>query len=132
MAVLLFFFSALIAWNMWNIAIFVANYRAACRIGLPIVISPFNPLNPLWQLSNKRLVPLLKRLPFGLGNFTRYNSIGWSFEDKYHLHEEVGDAFVHVSPGENGVWIANAAAANDIVSRSKDFPKSIKMYSKSN
>ena len=131
MAFLFLFYSSCIAWGLWNLTVFVANYRAACRIGLPILVSPFNPLGPFWQLTYRRLLPLLRQLPFGLGNFTRYNWIGWSFEDKYHLHDEVGDAFIHVSPGENEVWVADAAAAHDILSRGRDFPKSVEMYSES-
>ncbi|KAI9836332.1 MAG: hypothetical protein M1837_003399 [Sclerophora amabilis] len=78
--------------------------------------------------SQRLFLPLLQRLPFGLGSFTRYNVLGWLFNDKYRMHVDFGDAWVHVSPGENALYVANAEAVEEIFLRRKDFPKPSHMY----
>jgi len=82
----------------------------------------------VWMLTQQWLVPLLKRVPFGLCNFVSYTPLGWSFADKYSLHDRLGDAFIIVGPAENQVIVANAETAEDIASRRKVFQKSEAMY----
>ncbi|KAL8796096.1 MAG: hypothetical protein Q9195_001428 [Heterodermia aff. obscurata] len=38
--------------------------------------------------------------------------MGWSFDDKHALHDELGDAFIVVTPGGNEVVIANPETAH--------------------
>lgn len=107
----------------------VANYNNALKTGLPFVISPVDPMNPLWVISQKLFLPLITHLPFGLGAFTRYNVRGWVYYDKYKMHAELGDAWINVTPGENMLFIADPDAANDVFSRRKDFVKPLRLYS---
>lgn len=69
-------------------------------------------------------------MPWGLADFFRYNYICWGFEDKYFAHKKLGDLFVHVTPNEFEIHVADADAVNSIVSWRKDFPKPTAMYSK--
>lgn len=108
---------------------FVTNRNNALKTGLPFVMSPVDPMHPLWVISQKLFLPLLKRLPFGLGRFTRYNMRGWVYDDKYKMHAELGDAWINVTPGENMLFIADPDAAIDIFSRRKDFVKPLRLYS---
>lgn len=55
--------------------------------------------------------------------------MGWVYHDKYKLHAELGDAFVHVNPAKNQLFIANPEAVEEIFQRRKDFEKPIHMYS---
>lgn len=128
MAFLLLAFSVAFACLSWHLLCLVSNYRQARRIGLPILITPVDVMNPVWVLTQQWLVPLLKRLPFGLGYFANYSYLSWAFADKYSLHDRLGDAFVIVGPATNQVIVANAEAVEDIASRRKDFQKSEAMY----
>jgi cytochrome P450 len=128
MAFLLLAFSALTASLSWHLLCIYSNYKQARRIGLPIIITPINAMNPVWFLTQKWLVPLLQRLPFGLGNFVNYSTLAWNYRDKHSLHDQLGDAFTIVGPGENQVIVAEAEAVENITSRRKDFQKSEAMY----
>lgn len=107
----------------------VTNYNKAVQTGLPFVISPVDPMNSLWVISQKLFLPLIKHLPFGLGAFTRYSVRGWVYYDKYKMHAELGDACINVTPGENMLYIADPGAADDVFSRRKDFVKPLRLYS---
>ena len=128
MAILIMAASIVFGLLAWSTFSFIANYVQARRIGLPILISPVNPMNPVWVLFNKQLVPYLNLLPFGLGTFATYSTLGWSFQHKYHLHAKHGDVFVIVNPGKNVVTVADASAVDEITSRRKDFQKAAEMY----
>ena len=128
MAFLLLTFSAFLAFLSWHLLSIYSNYQRARLIGLPIIITPVNVMNPLWVLTQPYFVPLLKRLPFNLGNFVHYSTMGWFFFAKHALHDRLGDAFTIVGPAENQIVVANAEAVVDIATRRKDFQKSEAMY----
>ena len=129
---LLAFSLVLAGWGFWTGNSFLSNLKIARRTGLPIVISPVFIFNPLWVLFHKNLISLLKSLPWGLGNFTRYNKLGWTYDDKYRIHEELGDAFIVVNPSQNDLYVAEAGAIDAITARRKDFTKPAAMYSEFN
>lgn len=56
--------------------------------------------------------------------------MGWTFQDKYALHEELGLAFVLVTPSGNELWLADPGAAHVVLSKRKEYPKPAAMYSK--
>jgi len=118
---------ALVAWRCLNI---YRNYKSAQEIGLPILCSPVYSLDPLWLVTKDLLTPLLKRLPWGLGDFTNRAYIGWTFSDLYATHARLkSDAFTIVTPGELEVYVADPVAADDILSRQRnDFVKSPAKY----
>ncbi|KAF2865485.1 cytochrome P450 [Massariosphaeria phaeospora] len=105
------------------------NYLIARKIGLPIIILPISPENPVWMLLAHHVVPLLQYVPFGNGNFSKFCHIGWEFEDKYHAHEELGDAFVHVTPGKNWIYLCNAETMHDVIRRERqgDFGRPVEL-----
>ena len=90
-----------VAWFTYGIVCFAIKYSDARRIGIPIVSSPVSQMNVFWIILQPILLPLLRRLPFGLGSFIRYNRRGWAFHDKCNMHLEFGDAWVHVTPSAN-------------------------------
>lgn len=124
----LFLISLALALLSWPFLGIFSNYRQAQRIGLPILFTPINQMNPIWALAGNQLAPLLRCLPFGLGNFVNYSTFGWGFADKFALHARLGDAFTIVGPGENHVMIANAEMAEHILTQRKQFVKSEAMY----
>ena len=83
---------------LWSLTGLLQNYRRARKIGPPILVTPIPVRNPVWRLSESYIEPILKRSPFGLTNFLRYSTRGWTFHDKYYLHAKYGAAFIVVRP----------------------------------
>ncbi|KAF7511089.1 hypothetical protein GJ744_005320 [Endocarpon pusillum] len=130
MTALLIFTTSTLAWVIWTVISLLSNYKAARRIGLPVIISPVSSLDPLWILTYRALpiLRLFKSLPFGLGKWSRCAYMGWSFDDKYSPHKELDLAFALVTPSLNEVWIADPDAAHVVLSRRKEYIKSVKLY----
>lgn len=128
MAWLFLFVVIPVAWLLWNIVSFSMNYRRARQIGLPIVMVPLSTFNPIWLLVHKQMLPLLMALPWNIDYF-RYSYAGWTFADKYQIHERLGPAFVQVNPLQIELCVADAKAASAILTRRKDFPKPLFVYS---
>lgn len=108
---LLFFIS-----TIWNLA---RNYREARKVGLPIIIVPISPENPIWMIHARYLLPIVQYIPFGNGYFTRFCHIGWEFDEKSRAHLELGDAFMFATPGKNWIYLCNADTAHDIIRRER-------------
>ncbi len=126
--------SILFASLLWTSISIILNYSTARKTGFPIVISPVSPLNPLWILTSRTfpVVLKLKCLPFGFGTWARCTYMGWSFDDKHALHDELGSILTIVTPGGNEVTVADPEAAQTILTRRKDFIKPAVMYGENN
>jgi hypothetical protein len=111
---------ALISWPILNL---LRNYFKARKIGLPIVLNPIDIINPVWIITQKRLIPLFKALPFGLGNWVVYSGFGSMFSNRYRLHAKHGPAFLVVTPKEINLYIGDAEVVEDILSKRKDLIK---------
>ena len=137
MNLLLVIFTVCCAFSLWTILSIFKNYISARTTGLPIVISPFTPLNPLYIILCRSFPSFLsfsRRLPFGLGVWARCTYIGWAFDDKHAIHDkrEYGPIFILVTPGGNEVVIADGHATHAIFARRKDFIKPAIMYDQLN
>lgn len=99
------------------------SYQNARTLGLPIVISPVDPRNILWQLVRPRIQPLLRLLPNNLIQFAIISNPTWSFWDKAAVHQRLGPALVLVCPGINHIWVADPDAVTTILTNRKEFPK---------
>lgn len=124
---------ALLLTGLANTAIKIAQNRkrASGLVGIPMVISPLSNANPLWKALSPWLMPMLKRLRPVLGNWTRHGYNGWTFEDKYRMHSELGDVFIHIGPCGISVILADPQVVQDVVGRRRDFPKPVHRYSSS-
>ena len=118
----------LLVWLLHSTFSIAKNLRAAAKIGLPVAISPIDPINPVWILCQKYLIPLLKVLPFRLGQWTRYNHRGWLFYDKFRMHADLGDAWLHVTPGSLTLYVGNATACQEAFARKDDFTRPTHLY----
>ncbi|KAF2248737.1 cytochrome P450 monooxygenase-like protein [Trematosphaeria pertusa] len=112
--------------SVWGV---VRNYRAAQSVGLPIIFLPISLTNLLWMMLVRHVIPLLERVPFGSGYFTRFCYTGWEFKDKSRAHVEFGDAFITVTPGKNWVYLCNAEAVSDVLRRERqgEFERPVEM-----
>jgi hypothetical protein len=128
MGLLLPILIALCTLPCWTIYCICVNYQKALKIGFPIAVSPVDPFNPIWVVARPYLSPFLSRLPFGLGEFTRYSYIAWAWKDGPSMHARYGDAFTIVTPVENQAFVADAKSCEDILTRRKDFVKKPAVY----
>jgi cytochrome P450 len=113
---------------LWPILSLLKNYRRARKVGLPILVTPIPFGNPLWQLSESYIAPLFKLFPSNITSFMEYSTRGWYFDDKYRLHSKYGEAFMIVGPDVTQIVIADTGAAEDVLSRRKDFVKAHSLY----
>ncbi|KAL8896183.1 MAG: hypothetical protein Q9192_003221 [Flavoplaca navasiana] len=58
--------------------------------------------------------------------------MGWAFQDKHKLHDEIGPIFTLVTPAANEVTIADPEAAHAVLARRKDYIKPAVMYEQLN
>ncbi len=129
MALLLLLFTTLIVAALSSpLFTTLKNYSIARKIGFPVIFTPVSLTNPVWALWGEKLGPLLKRLPFGLGNWTDLCGFTPLFHQKYRLHEKLGPAYIRVTPGDIQIILADASAADDLLSRRKDFIKPPVLY----
>lgn len=119
------------SWTTYSCYCLYRNYIIAREIGVPIRIIPIDHLNKLWLLADKQVTTFIRQLPGSLGNnsFTRFNYRGWHERDGLRAHEEMGEAFVLVSPSRNWLYLANPDALIDMYRRGKDFPRWVEITS---
>ncbi|PVH74538.1 cytochrome P450 [Cadophora sp. DSE1049] len=101
------------------------GYYHARKIGFPVVVSPIAQSRRIMNLFGDRLTPLLKYLPFHLGQFIGF---GHFFHDRYSIHEWLGPVYTIVGPGGLTVVVADPDVADDILARRKDFTKRKSMF----
>ncbi|KAI3398548.1 hypothetical protein diail_9072 [Diaporthe ilicicola] len=127
-------------WYIWSIAFLLAylvastaislwnNYTLARKTGLPVVVSPVSKFNPLWLVSQRRLAPWMRRnLPASLGAWTRHNMLSWHFDDKYFMFQELGGAWMHVTPSGVDFHCADPAVNAQVFGRRRDFDKPLEV-----
>ncbi|KUJ15990.1 cytochrome P450 monooxygenase-like protein [Mollisia scopiformis] len=120
-------FLPLLAWIIYVLYCLTVNFIKAKKTGLPLVILPIDCGNPLWMSIDTRVLPYFRRLPFGTNNFTRFNWRGWEIQDRYRAHQELGDAFIFVTPGKNWLQICNAETISEIFARKAEFTRPTEM-----
>ena len=108
------------AFALHNLFCLFLNYRIARKIGIPVIVLPASPDNPVWMLTSVAVLSVVKAI-FGDCSVTKYGQIGWEYHDKYRVHVKHGDAVVLVTPAHNWVYVCNAEAFNDIFQRRNAF-----------
>lgn len=113
-----------LAYTLHSSICLLRNYIAARKLGVPVRIIPVDHINPLWSLASQKVVSLLRRLPFGLGdnNITKYNYLGFEIPLRWKTHEEMGDVFVLCSPARNWLYLGNPDIITGMLKRNNDFP----------
>lgn len=116
----------LVSSSVWSL---IRNYLIARKIGLPIIVVPISPEHPIWMLTARHVMPLLRYLPFGNGNFTRFGYVGWQWDDKYRVHKELGDAVLFVTPNKNWIYLCDAESIREVIrgERQGDFSRPVEL-----
>lgn len=123
------FVLSVLAWIAWSCITLTTNYISARRFRLPIVTIPFSPDGAIWIILQPFVLPLLERLPFGNGTFTRFCRFGWEWPDQAKSYREMGDAWILCTPVNNWVYLADSQAVDSIFSRPADFTRPLQLYS---
>lgn len=92
---------AVAGWIAYTGYCLALNFLSARQIGIPIIVLPVDCGNPLWMSVDKKVIDVVKRLPFVPSSLVRFNWRGWEIADRYHAHQSLGDAFIFVTPGKN-------------------------------
>lgn len=112
---------------LWTASHLFSNYLVARKIGVPLIILPINPSSPLWMMISdafgKQIDAALSWTSYGRNSFSRYAHRGWDVKDKAKTFEEIGDAFVMVTTGQNWLYVCNADTLVDILQRRADFKR---------
>ena len=111
---------ALVSWPALNL---LRNYFKVRSIGLPIIINPIRILDPIWMLTHKRLLPLIKSLPFGLGEWIVYSGFVSVFTNRSKLHQKNGPGYLLVTPKEICFFVDDPELVEEILNKRKDFIK---------
>ncbi|CAG8984109.1 hypothetical protein HYALB_00006210 [Hymenoscyphus albidus] len=128
MALLLILLSVLLAIIIKQGLNIHTNYKLARTIGLPILITPVEPLDPFWRLTLPFLAPILRRLPYGLGEWIDHGSFASSFASRNKIHRDLGPAIVVVTPRRVKIMLGDGNAVEDILSRYREFIKPPSIY----
>jgi hypothetical protein len=125
--------SIAIALLIYPIINLTQNYLRVRPVGLPVLVSPFGRLNPLWIITQPYLSPILHWVsslggPFKIFNWIEYSTKEWFFFSRYELHLIHGPVFFIVSPAGTQLIVADPATADKIQTRRKDFIKNPSLY----
>lgn len=101
------------------------NYLQACKLGIPIVITPVSWLDDLWDLVAPSL-RWIKKLPFTY--WFEISLFSFPQRERHLLHRKWGDVFVVVSPKGNYILLNDPKASNDVVSHYKTWTKPEPVY----
>ncbi|KAF3031772.1 hypothetical protein E8E12_002080 [Didymella heteroderae] len=95
------------------------NYIKACSYGLPIIVLPVSFNEPLWMLF-RPLFTWVEYLPFGLGNWYLYTTMGWPTEDNARSVSLYGENFILCSPVDNTIVTCEPAVTNKVWTETRD------------
>ncbi|KAF2229465.1 cytochrome P450 [Viridothelium virens] len=116
-----------IGWLLYNGYCLFRNFIKASALGLPCIVSPITPDNPLWIAFQTAFGAKLRYFPFDATSFTRHIRLGWEFHDRCQTHARLGDAWILVTPARNWLYVADNKAITEIFSRNRDFKRPVWM-----
>jgi hypothetical protein len=83
----------------WSARSLQANKAKAKTTGLPILVRWVSPTNPLWMMIGSTIALRCRSLGLGTKHFRRFYIFGWEANERHVIHQELGPAFMLVSPG---------------------------------
>ncbi|KAI1428246.1 putative cytochrome P450 [Xylaria sp. FL1777] len=103
-----------------------SNYLLARKLGIRFRVIPISHLNRFWMLVDRKVLHYVRKF-FGETVFTRYNWMGWELPDRYFSHQELGDAFMLVTPGRNWLYIGHPDIVMEVTRRRDEFPRCVEL-----
>lgn len=110
----------LYVWIAYRAFHLFSNYVKARKFGLPIIILPVS-FDDIWWIPLRPLFPWVEKLPFGLGNWYLYTTMGWPTEDGYRTVSRLGETFILCSPAGNVISTSYPKALQKVYGDHKDW-----------
>lgn len=105
---LLVLLALIVLWVLSNNWTRTKNYLIARKSGFPAYVSPANPSNPLWMISQVSLRSVFEKLlPAAAFERISVSIYGWEFRGRYTLHAKYGAAFIYATPSACELWVAD-------------------------
>lgn len=117
--IFLFVASSVVLLTGLRISRWIRNYIEARNYELPIILLPVSFNEPLWMVF-RPLFAWVEYLPFGLGNWYLYTTMGWPTEDGSRSVHLYGENFVLCSPVENTIVTCEPAVVNRVWTEPRD------------
>ncbi|KAF7955583.1 hypothetical protein EAE96_004509 [Botrytis aclada] len=113
-----------LTWCGRNIYKLYQNYILAKKVGVPIIVLPLSPQNPIWMLLADIIVPLFQKSGITRSwPLIRFGRRVWEFKDKAQIHLELGDVFMMATPDKNILYICDAETLMEVVQRRNEFKR---------
>lgn len=106
---------------------FRTHLRQAQASGLPYVVTPAYYFSIPWLLSQRFILPSIRRLPQSWqGVWVDVITSGWGYSRGHTIFDRVGsDTFISVAPGSNILYTTDADVIEQVTTRRNEFPKPI-------
>ncbi|KAL5431202.1 hypothetical protein PMIN07_009928 [Paraphaeosphaeria minitans] len=113
---------------IWSALSLQANKKKAETTGLPLLVRWVTPINPFWLLCGSSIVLKCRAWGIGTKNFHRFYTFGWEANERHIVHEELGPAFMLVSPGGNWLCVSDASVFAEVIHRRTDFRRNMEQF----
>jgi cytochrome P450 len=113
---------------LWSAFSLYTNKQKAQSTGLPLLIRWVAPTNPLWMMFGSTIVLKCRSLGIGTAQFRRLYLFGWEANERHIIHQELGPAFMLVSPGGNWLCISDASVIAEVLHRRTDFRRNMEQF----
>lgn len=114
---------------IWSARSFQANMAKAKQTGLPILVRWVAPTNPLWMMFGSTIALRSRALGLSSKHFSRFHIFGWEANERHVVHQELGPAFMLVSPGGNWLCVSDANIFAEVLHRRTDFRRNMEQFS---
>lgn len=113
---------------IWSAMSLQTNKAKAETTGLPLLVRWVAPTNPFWMMFGSSIVLKCRALNIGTQHFRRFYSFGWEANERHVVHQELGPAFMLVSPGGNWLCVSDASVFTDVIHRRTDFRRNMEQF----
>lgn len=112
----------------WSAVTLRANMAQARATGLPILVRWIDLTNPMWMMFGSSIVLKCKEWNIGTKHFHRFYYFGWEANERYRIHEELGPAYLLVTPGCTYLSISDPAIIADVIHRRTEFRRNMEQF----
>ncbi|KAK3326364.1 cytochrome P450 [Apodospora peruviana] len=123
--------AALVVWFIYSVfSGYRRNILKARKTDIQYLIVPAHPFNPLWQITYKLWVPLIKLLPKSCWEDWMFIMIpNWEYDTRQQHFERLGtESFIILSPWDMSLFTNSAELIHQITCRREAFIKDTARY----
>ncbi|KAH8699443.1 cytochrome P450 monooxygenase-like protein [Phaeosphaeriaceae sp. PMI808] len=113
---------------VWSALSLQTNKAKAETTGLPLLVRWVAPTNPFWMMFGSSIVLKCRALNIGTQHFRRFYNFGWEANERHLVHQELGPAFMLVSPGGNWLCVSDASVFSEVIHRRTDFRRNMDQF----